>query len=304
MTTDRPPAVSVIIPTHNRAGGMLQRAVASVLDQTVRDLELLVVDDASTDGTQEYLGAVTDPRVRSVRHSTAKGGCAARNTGVAEARGRYVAFLDDDDIWLPGKLEAQLGSLEARNADFAYAGWRWVNSATGATVKERVPDSSGLIAGRPRWFFNCINDIVIRTELARETPFNEDTGLMYPNTDLLIRLAGTGKPAWSSGIVSDCFEHPGPRTSDSRKALADGIEYVLTTHREFLSAHSKERTDYLVRLGASRLGYEKRVSGLRHFARALSANPSDVRVWKHTAAATLRYFVRRPERNGSGGTGG
>jgi glycosyltransferase involved in cell wall biosynthesis len=97
----------VVVPTYNRAG-LVERAVRSVLAQTVEELEVLVVDDASTDGTGRVVEALADARIRYVRHPEKRGGARARNTGIDLATGDYVAFLDSDDEWLPRKIEAQL----------------------------------------------------------------------------------------------------------------------------------------------------------------------------------------------------
>ena len=101
------PTVSVIIPTLNRAQ-LVHRAIQSVLKQTYEDLELIVVDDGSTDDLAGSLSRIEDPRFRLVSHAENRGPAAARNTGISEALGQYVAFLDSDDYWLPNKLEVQL----------------------------------------------------------------------------------------------------------------------------------------------------------------------------------------------------
>jgi glycosyltransferase involved in cell wall biosynthesis len=108
------PRVSVILPTYDRAR-TLERAMRSVLDQSVRDLELIVVDDASKDGTAGILERLQaeDPRVRPILQPANGGAAAARNAGLAEARGEYVAFQDSDDVWLPGHLEAKVPLLDA-----------------------------------------------------------------------------------------------------------------------------------------------------------------------------------------------
>lgn len=89
--------VSVVIPTRNRRG-LLSETVASVQEQSDDDWELIVVDEASTDDTPDYLGALRDRRIRSTRHAEVRGASAARNTGLALARGELVMFLDDDDL--------------------------------------------------------------------------------------------------------------------------------------------------------------------------------------------------------------
>jgi glycosyltransferase involved in cell wall biosynthesis len=107
-----PPQVSVIVPVYNRAD-VVGRAIASVRGQTLRDIEIIVVDDGSTDGLDSVLEAEDDPRLRVIRHPQRRGAAAARNTGIAAARGDCVAFLDSDDEWLPPKLERQVAMLRA-----------------------------------------------------------------------------------------------------------------------------------------------------------------------------------------------
>ncbi|MGH7325719.1 MAG: glycosyltransferase [Candidatus Rokuibacteriota bacterium] len=102
--------VSVIIPTYNR-GHVVGRALASVLTQTYRDLEAIVVDDGSTDDTAARLRAVEDPRVRYVPRLHA-GVSATRNAGIALATGELLAFLDSDDLWKPDKLAHEVRFLE------------------------------------------------------------------------------------------------------------------------------------------------------------------------------------------------
>jgi glycosyltransferase involved in cell wall biosynthesis len=103
--------VSVIIPTYNRAA-LVAEAVASVLAQTWQDFEILVVDDASTDGTGEALAPYAD-RIRLIRREARGGVSAARNSGIGAARGEWLAFLDSDDLWLPEKLARQMAFLAA-----------------------------------------------------------------------------------------------------------------------------------------------------------------------------------------------
>jgi glycosyltransferase involved in cell wall biosynthesis len=113
------PLVSVIIPTYNRET-LILRAIDSVLRQTYRDFEIIVVDDNSTDATQQVLSSISDPRLRVLRHSTNCGPPAARNTGINAARGEYLAFLDSDDEWLEQKLEVQLTAMRQNDAHFCY----------------------------------------------------------------------------------------------------------------------------------------------------------------------------------------
>lgn len=129
MNESGSPLVSVIIPTFNRAA-QIKRAALSVLNQTEGDLELIVVDDGSTDGTLSVLAEIGDPRLRCERQDHG-GACRARNKGVSLARGKYVAFHDSDDVWRPEKLRAQLRCLRETGADVVFS-----------QIIERCPDGS------------------------------------------------------------------------------------------------------------------------------------------------------------------
>lgn len=112
------PCVSVIIPTYNRRE-LLLRAIASVRQQSLGNLEIIIADDGSTDGTAQAVARLGEPRLRycPLAH---RGACAARNAGMALTRGRYIAFLDSDDVWLPDKLAMQLRQLESTGADAVF----------------------------------------------------------------------------------------------------------------------------------------------------------------------------------------
>ena len=102
-----PPLVSVIIPTRNRPL-LVTRAVQSVLQQTLKQIEVIIVIDGKDDATYVELAKIDDPRLHTLQLPVSKGGAGARNAGVAQSRGEWIAFLDDDDEWLPQKLELQL----------------------------------------------------------------------------------------------------------------------------------------------------------------------------------------------------
>ena len=126
------PRVTVIIPTRNRAQ-LLKVAVGSVLAQRGVDLEIVVVDEGSTDETPSLLGRIEGGHVRVIRHDSPRGVAAARNAGIAAANAPWLAFLDDDDFWCPDKLQLQLEALAAEPG----AAWCCVGSlvvGTGGVV--------------------------------------------------------------------------------------------------------------------------------------------------------------------------
>lgn len=114
--------VSAIITTHNRVK-LLQRAVESVFEQTYSNIELIVIDDASIDGTKKYCESCSFRYVH-ISKSESKGGNYARNLGIRLAVGEYIAFLDDDDYWLPNKIEKQVALIESKDCELVHCGRR------------------------------------------------------------------------------------------------------------------------------------------------------------------------------------
>jgi len=136
----REPTVSVILPVFNGEAS-IGRAVRSVLAQTISDLELVVVDDGSTDRTSEVVSGYSEPRLKPIILERNSGAAAARNVGVSRARGEYIAFLDSDDEWLADKLERQLELLAASPAAIGISttGFRIHRVATNR-FQDTVPD--------------------------------------------------------------------------------------------------------------------------------------------------------------------
>ncbi|MDP2646939.1 MAG: glycosyltransferase [Desulfobacterales bacterium] len=142
-TAKKYPMVSVIIPTYNRAG-MLEDALTSVLAQDFTDYELIVVDDGSTDDTQDILNRYAGEITCIQQHN--QGVSAARNRGMALASGRYTAFLDSDDLWLPGKLSCQVKFFQSNpTALICQTEEIWVRNGVRVNPKKRHKKLSGAI---------------------------------------------------------------------------------------------------------------------------------------------------------------
>ncbi len=135
--------VSVVIPTYNR-GNLIERSVKSVLKQTYKNLEVIVVDDASTDHTGAVVNGIKDPRIRYIRMENNGGASRARNVGMKASRGRYVAFNDSDDEWLPTKLEKQMKLMhqsEKENVGCVYCKMtRYFNEIPALKEPQIIPD--------------------------------------------------------------------------------------------------------------------------------------------------------------------
>lgn len=192
--------VSVVIPSYNRSD-VIGRAVTSVLAQSHQNFEVIVVDDASSDGEclKTALAACRDPRIRLIRHEENKGGAAARNTGVADARGEIIAFLDSDDEWLPCKLEKQLHLVDALEDDnwliycqsevhTVQGGRDQCSVMPGAAIGSNESIGNYLFVGRG-WLPTPA--MMLPRSLASRVPFNPELR-RHQDYDLLLRLEAGG----------------------------------------------------------------------------------------------------------------
>ena len=182
--------VSVVIPTWNREA-LLERAVRSALAQEGPErIEVLIMDDGSTDGTEERIRGLGDPRIRYFRLEHG-GACAARNRGAEEARGEYIAFLDSDDTWRPEKARIQLEALERTGADAAACALIHHEEDTG--IEFVFPDTvtpEGWVDWRKLLPRNLISTQTIlgRAESLKKIQFDLDMPRMQ-DWDYVIRLA-------------------------------------------------------------------------------------------------------------------
>ncbi|MBF7097332.1 glycosyltransferase family 2 protein [Alkalibacter mobilis] len=118
------PKCSVVVPVYNRED-FIEKTLNSVLDQTYKELELIVVDDCSTDRSYEIVKEIAnrDPRVVLIKNDVNMGVADTRNIGIQKSSGKYVALLDSDDLWLDNKLEIQINHIEEKGCSLAYCGY-------------------------------------------------------------------------------------------------------------------------------------------------------------------------------------
>jgi glycosyltransferase involved in cell wall biosynthesis len=193
-TTGLDPNLSVVLPTYNRAH-LLSRSIASVLNQTYSDFELLVVDDGSTDATDSVVSGFLDRRIRYVRCDCNRGPGAARNVGIQIARGTFIAFQDSDDEWMPDKLEHHMQAFAMAPAavgvvysDMArvLADGRVEYHQSPTVVRRRLIDPA---TGFYQVYKLGIQSVVVRREcLSQVGPFNEQLPALE-DLELFIRLA-------------------------------------------------------------------------------------------------------------------
>lgn len=186
------PTVSVIIPTYNRAH-LVKEAIDSVLSQTYRDFEIIVVDDGSTDGTEQVLAPYKDKIIYIYQEN--QGGAVARNTGIKAARGKYIAFLDSDDLWFPQKLEKQVNVLNNQK-EYAVVYSNLIvidgnhNYIRGGSNDKRFP-SGNIFHKVLLWQAACgyLQTLLVRKSCFEEIGYLDVEFAMAHDRDMVVRLA-------------------------------------------------------------------------------------------------------------------
>ena len=191
------PTASVVVPTHDRSDLLLQ-TLASVIAQVGVDLEIVVVDDGSTQDVAGAVATLADDRIRVVRNERPAGVAGARNRGIEHARGEWIGFVDDDDLWAPDKLGSQLEALEATGRRWAYTGAVNITAAGEVIGGAPPPPPEEVAASLPRR--NTVpgggSSVVAARSLLDEVGGFDPSLYNTEDWDMWIRMAHAGLPAW------------------------------------------------------------------------------------------------------------
>jgi len=266
------PAVSVILPTHNRAH-LLGRGIQSILGQSFTDLELLVVDDASSDGTLDVVKAFRDERVRYIKLASNVGGGAARNAGVSQARAPVIAFQDSDDIWLPQKLERCMERLEREPGLIGVFSAFWQIEGRSAVYRPAgVPEQASMAVGILREnFIDTPTSVIRRTVFEQAGGF--DPGLpRYQDWELFIRLLRRGAMAYINEPLVLSFVTPGSISTDSR-AHGVAMGRIYEKHASEIVQDENLNASWLANMGDSLLRAGDVTEGRRKLLRSLRIRP-------------------------------
>jgi glycosyltransferase involved in cell wall biosynthesis len=275
------PRVTVAIPTRERPE-FARRALGSVLAQTGVVLEVVVVDDGSR-GPAVDPAELDDPRVRMVTQRFPRGVAAARNAAIAHARGEWVAFLDDDDLWAPDKLERQLEVADECDADFVWTGQVLVDEHLKPVKEWTAPRAEGI--SRDLLDMNGIGGpssmIVRRSLLEAVGGFDEELSVLA-DWDLWIRLAAAGKPAACDSLLTAYTIHSANMHIVAMDRAVEERGYLGRKH----AALTREQG---VELGGRRF-WEWVARGYRLHGRRRAASATYLRLWRRSRS--LRDLTR------------
>ncbi len=244
------PEVTVILPTRDRAA-TLPRAIGSVLRQGFGDLELIVMDDGSTDATAEAVARASagDARVRYEVNPGPHSASHARNRALELARGPLIAFQDSDDEWLPGKLERQVTALRALSAEVGLVyGPRIGVSLDGKVVRERIEVFSAWDAGIHRRMLARGRNMFLQAALVRARVFDDVGGFdasipAAGDLDFFIRAAKRWRFHHIDDWLVSCFESRDSVSSD-RERLYAGFLAIYEKHREDIAADPESAASF------------------------------------------------------------
>ncbi|MBM2832870.1 MAG: hypothetical protein HW406_31 [Candidatus Brocadiaceae bacterium] len=295
--------VDVIIPTHNRAE-FLSSAIASVLNQTFQDFEITVVDDCSKDNILDSVRSFNDKRIQFIRNEIHKGEAGSRNVGIMNSNAEYIAFLDDDDEWLPDKLKLQIDLLENSPATVGvvYTGYVEVNRANKKILWQMIPTQKG----------NIYNNIFVKnyvgvpsTVVLRRACFEKvglfDENIIYPTDyDLWIRLSNKFCFEYIEKPLVRYYVHENS-ISRNLELRIRGAEKILKKYHQIFSLNSKAHGQCYVQIGKLYCLNGNMKKARDTFLMAIRLQPFEIRnyfylgisIFGTKAFRKLRDFIKR-----------
>ena len=293
------PLISIIIPTFNRAS-MLDNSIESVRQQTFSDWELIIVDDASTDETENVIRKhmAEDIRIRYIKHNSNIGANATRNRGIQESSGDYIAFLDDDDRWNPDKLSLQYDYFkEHPDVGVVYCGYRYIDQNSKSIFKIEWPRYMGdvsVILLRNNFIGSSVP--LFKRECFELAGQFDEKLTSCQDWDMWIRIAQIFHFSYINKILVDIVVH-GHQISvnlkskiESRQRLLEKHEYLLNKNRPML-AHYYKRLAILYTLDHTPL------KATQYLLRAIITNPMGIEYFIHLLLSLIpplhRSAIRR-----------
>lgn len=273
------PTISAVIPAYNR-NHCIGRAVDSVLRQTLPASELLIVDDGSSDDLASSLGSLAD-RIRILRHPENLGAAAARNTGIEEARGEFIAFLDSDDTWKPDKLERQIAFMRQRDLDFCCTGFEIADPGQASARSAWRPYPETLHLNHFTWgcFTGPGSTFIARCSLLKSYRGYDTRFARLEDWDLMLRLAEANSKG--IGFLNEPLStvYAGARPQPEKVLLS--LDRLLQVHHDSLSQKNRQ----LARNLRSAVAFHR------------ASVHADARNWAATANELARCFFLAPRGN-------
>ncbi|MGL6200632.1 MAG: glycosyltransferase family 2 protein [Lachnospiraceae bacterium] len=226
--------ISVIMPVYNRQDTVCE-AIKSVLDQTYRDLEMIVIDDGSTDNTKKAVSSIHDPRLKYIYQHNA-GACVARNNGVSKSNGQFIAFQDSDDIWHLDKMQKQIKILDRKNADLVFC--KLIKCYPDGKT-QLLPDSigDGFLSPVENLFGIGTQSLLARREVFETCPFDISMP-RFQEFEMLIRIADKYKLyCLNEGLVD--YKIGTDSISNNPEKLYKACEMILLKHPDFRKRYPK-----------------------------------------------------------------
>lgn len=265
------PFVSVIIPTSNRAT-LVARAIRSVLVQSFKDLEIIVIDDASFDNTHETVQSFNDPRIIYIKMSEQKGAQISRNIGIKKARGQYIALLDDDDEWLPEKLQKQLDLYNNNNQHLGVV-------YTGAFIitHQHISKAKPTLKGNVKHLlFDGFPGPLSSTALIKKECFEKigefDEILKFHQVkDIWMRISNHFEFDYIDEYLTKIYTNHNKRISNNHNNVIFGMQQFLNKY--YVNISNQYRAKLLWQMGKLSLIAKEPIKARNNFNKALRASP-------------------------------
>lgn len=269
------PIVSVIIPTHNREQ-FIATAIQSVLAQSCQDFEIIIVNDASTDNTKQILFnlAKQDKRIQIINNTVSLGGAASRNAGIAISKGKWIAFLDDDDTWHPQKLEIQIAALEKNPNAIASSCAYTVNYPL--KIKKRVitPNLITLNKLVSQSVLGGASVCICLASILKKINGFDERLRSSQDWDLWVRLRLQGNIISVKDPLVDYYVHFNYRISNNMRSKYSGSRTFYFKHKHLMDNNAKINNLAFLCFIRSRQNHRSFLSRIYHLLLAINHSPT------------------------------
>lgn len=272
------PLVSIVLPTYNRAH-IVSRALQSVLNQTYHDFEIIVVDDGSTDNTEEIIRNVAckDSRVKYFRNNKNKGPSGARNVGINLAKGEFIAFQDDDVEWYPNKLEKQLNLLQTLQETFAvvYSGFYKIIDEEKIYIPSRniYPKEGNVHNSLLKGNFIDTPSILVRKAALLYVGLFDENLPMLEDWDLVIRLSEKYQFKFIDESLYVSYDNPKSVNKQSGAKLDGTLRYIIKKHIDDFLKDKEALENIYFTYGIRYIINRERKLGLKYLFFAVKSDP-------------------------------
>ncbi len=294
------PNVSVVMPTYKRRLKMVRRAIESVLAQSYKELELIIIDDSPPDyeyrkEIEEFVTELLDSRIKLIQHPENLGANVARNTGIKYSQGEYIAFLDDDDEWQNEKIEKQMKKFNKSNIALVYCSANEITTKENRIIHSKVKKAKykgcifdKLMSGN---VIGSTSSVIIKKRCLHEVGIFDNNLKSAQDYELYLRIAFRYLIEYVDGEpMLNYYIHEGERITGNYNVFQISRDYIQEKHIDKLNSKGKLFSDFLFQRAKISLSFHDITNAFEYIGRGTIKYP--LNIIKYFFVFSFMFFRR------------